>query len=372
MRFGGLELGPEHLRVGDGQGAIGGKPLTLTEWDVKEHSTSCRDDPLLAGPGPLLMGLMGVVRNLAGRYAELAVVAVAAVLGLTVQAPLVRVAGDTGIDVLLAVLVFATAVTIRPAALRHLPQGWRNMLAALVAGVTMLPILSWAVSRLVAAGSLRDGIMTVGLAPCEIASVATTSMAGGDAAASAGLLIGSTAATIAVAGPLLTIETGHSSIHQGQVALNLTLVVVLPLVVGLLVGTAQPVRSRTSIADTVATLSVAGLVAGIAAHVHLSIHYLAVTAALAVFLAGSMGLGGLLSRGTDRASGIAIVLTTSMRDFAIAAAIAAQAFGPAAAAPLGIYGILVLVWGTAAAGYLRSRSARRTPGGGRREAERTG
>jgi hypothetical protein len=44
-----------------------------------------------------------------------------------------------------------------------------------------------------------------------------------------------------------------------------------------------------------------------------------------------------------------------MRDFAVAAALAAAAFGPAAAAPLGLYGIAVLIWGTAAAGALRAR-----------------
>ena len=33
-----------------------------------------------------------------------------------------------------------------------------------------------------------------------------------------------------------------------------------------------------------------------------------------------------------------------MRDFAIAAGLAAAAFGPAAAAPLGLYGIAVLIW----------------------------
>jgi hypothetical protein len=35
-----------------------------------------------------------------------------------------------------------------------------------------------------------------------------------------------------------------------------------------------------------------------------------------------------------------------MRDFAVAAGIATSAFGATAAAPLGIYGILVLVFGT--------------------------
>jgi len=45
-----------------------------------------------------------------------------------------------------------------------------------------------------------------------------------------------------------------------------------------------------------------------------------------------------------------------MRDFAIAAGLAAAAFGPAAAAPLGLYGIMVLVWGTAVGSALRGRA----------------
>ena len=35
---------------------------------------------------------------------------------------------------------------------------------------------------------------------------------------------------------------------------------------------------------------------------------------------------------------------------------ATAAFGPQAAAPLGLYGIAVLIWGTAAAGTLRARA----------------
>jgi hypothetical protein len=49
-----------------------------------------------------------------------------------------------------------------------------------------------------------------------------------------------------------------------------------------------------------------------------------------------------------------------MRDFAIAAGLATSAFGAAAAAPLGLYGVVVLVWGTAVAGFARRR-ARPTP-----------
>jgi len=40
-----------------------------------------------------------------------------------------------------------------------------------------------------------------------------------------------------------------------------------------------------------------------------------------------------------------VILPTTMRDFAVAAGIAASAFGIASAAPLGSYGVMVLVFG---------------------------
>ncbi len=289
-------------------------------------------------------------------YPELIAVLAAAVLGLSVQSPLAWLASHQGINILLAVLVFATAVTIEPAALRRLSATWRSLLAALAAGVTVLPALSWAVSRIVAAGSLRDGIMTVGLAPCEIASVATTAMAGGEAALSAGALIGSTVVAVAAAGPILTLEAGHAAVHPGHIIISLALVVALPLAAGVLLRARVSLGARAERAATAtAVLAVAALVALIAAEVHLSTRYFAVALALVVFLAGSALVGRLLGAGTRRSSAIALLLTTSMRDFAIAAGLATAAFGPAASAPLGLYGILVLVWGTAAAGVLRKR-----------------
>ncbi|MFY9667258.1 MAG: hypothetical protein WAK44_04860, partial [Trebonia sp.] len=241
------------------------------------------------------------------------------------------------------------------------------------------------------------GVLTVGLAPCEIASVATTAMAGGEAAVAAGLLIGSTVAAVAVAGPILALEAGHAGFSPSGVIGNLALVVALPLAVGIALrasaGPAAEVRAERSprasappaagvraeraptrislrawlstttralatpraqrIASHVALAAVAALVALIAAEVHFSAGYAAVAAALVVFLLASVVVGRLLGLRAPRPVAAALLLTTSMRDFAIAAGLAAAAFGPAAAAPLGLYGILVLVWGTAAAGALR-------------------
>ena len=185
------------------------------------------------------------VRGLLASYPELAAVLAAAIIGLSVQRPLAWLAARQGINVLLAVLVFATAVTIEPAALRRAAAAWRPLLAALAIGVTVLPALAWAAARLVPGGPLRDGVLTVGLAPCEIASVATTAMAGGEAAVAAGLLIGSTVAAVAVAGPILALEAGHAGFSPSGVIGNLALVVALPLAVGIaLRASAEPRSGR--------------------------------------------------------------------------------------------------------------------------------
>ena len=337
------------------------------------------------------------LRALLARYPELAAVLAAAVIGLSVQRPLAWLAARQGINVLLAVLVFATAVTIEPAALRRAASAWQRLLVALAVGATVLPALSWAVARMVPAGPLRNGVLTVGLAPCEIASVATTAMARGEAAIAAGALIGSTVVAVAIAGPVLALEAGHAGFSPGGVIANLALVVALPLAVGIALrasagppasvrasepptvgvrGERAPMRiawrawSATAralatpraqrAASHVALAAVAALVALIASEVHLSAGYATVAAALAVFLLASAVIGRLLGLRAPCPVAAAFLLTTSMRDFAIAAGLAAAAFGPAAAAPLGLYGILVLVWGTAAAGTLR-RERRPSP-----------
>ncbi len=308
------------------------------------------------------------LRTLLASYPELTAVLVAAITGLSVQRPFAWLADRSGISALLAVLVFATAVTIGPAALRGLASAWRPLIAALVTGVTVLPALSWAASLIVAAGPLREGIMALGLAPCEIASVATTAMAGGEAALSAGVLIGSTVITVALAGPVLAMEARHAGVRPGGIIPSLALVVFLPLAVGIALraGAVVPPAARVlataraqRAASATALFAVAALVALIAAQVRLSPRYAAVGGALAVFVAGSALAGRLLGARSRPPAAAALLLTTSMRDFAVAAGLAAAAFGPAAAAPLGLYGVLVLAWGTAAAGLLRQRQRQR-------------
>ncbi len=290
-------------------------------------------------------------------YRELAIVAVAAAIGLTVQGPVAWVVRHQGIDVFLVILVFFTALTIEPGTLRDLPAAWRRLSVALIAGITVLPALSWLVAHLVTAGHLRDGVAAIGLAPGEFASIATTAMAGGDVALAGGLLVGSTVLTVILAGPILAAEASGTALDPWHILVNLLCIVAVPLGAGVAVrATLRPPRRVIEAASTVSTLSVAALVALVAAEVHFARSYLTVLAAVAAFLAVSAGLGLLVGRGTTLRVREALLLTLSMRDFAIAAGLATAAFGPEAAAPLGLYGIAVLVWGTGAAGFLRART----------------
>jgi predicted Na+-dependent transporter len=296
-----------------------------------------------------------------GAYRELLVVAAAAVLGLTVQSPLGQVARHQGIDVVLVILVLSAAITIEPKSLRQLLASWRPLALALLVGASALPTLSWLVAHLVSAGPLREGVTTIGLAPCEIASIATTAMAGGDVALAGGMLIGSTILTVSLAGPILAVEQSGGSVHPGHIIVNLLLIVAAPLAVGL------AIRSQTELprhgqvtAATTSTITVGALVALVASEVHLSGKYLMVLIAILVFLLVSAIVGRIIGRTGGQPQMRAVLLTTSMRDFAIAAALATAAFGPAAAAPLGLYGIIVLIWGTGGAGFMRARHSQRS------------
>jgi predicted Na+-dependent transporter len=301
--------------------------------------------------------MTGRRRGVLAEYRELVLVAAAAAIGLSVHRPLLWLVRHQGIDAFLVVLVFSTALGIAPRSLRRLPSSWRPLGLALAIGVGILPIISWLAAHLVGHAALRHGVLTIGLAPCEIASIATTAMAGGDVALAGGVLIGSTVLTVALAGPILAIEVPGASVHPGHIVVNLLLVVAAPLAAAVALRSLVELPPRAKVvASTTSTVAVAVLVALVAAEIRFSTAYLPVVVAVLAFLGASAVVGHVAARIGEGESKQAILLTISMRDFAIAAGLAAAAFGPAAAAPLGLYGVAVLVWGTGAAGFMRARA----------------
>ena len=261
-----------------------------------------------------------------------------------------------GIDAALAVLVFTTGLALRVADLAAVRTAWRRVAVALAISTAALPALAWAASRLISDPVLRAGMLTAGVAPAEVATVALCVIAGGDAAVCAVILAASTLVTVLAAGPVLALAGAAATVPAGALLGTLALVVALPLAAGIGLRTRWAPGPRAGAAarlGTVAALLV--LLWQVASQIRLAAGYLSVIAALAVFLAGSALLGGLLSARLPAGRRVAVLLPVTMRDFAVAAGIAATAFGPAAAAPLGVYGVFVLVAGTVIAGFAARR-----------------
>jgi BASS family bile acid:Na+ symporter len=149
---------------------------------------------------------------------------------------------------------------------------------------------------------------------------------------------------------VLALAGAAATVPAASLLGTLALVVALPLAAGIGLRAVWAPGARASAAvriGTVAALLI--LLWQVASQIRLDAGYLQVSAALAAFLAGSALLGGLLSVRLPAGRAVAVLLPVGLRDFAVAAGIAATAFGPAAAAPLGVYGVFVLVTGSAIA-----------------------
>ncbi|MGO8958415.1 MAG: hypothetical protein ACLQFR_13755 [Streptosporangiaceae bacterium] len=267
------------------------------------------------------------------------------------------------ISVVLAILVFASAMTV-PAGVLHRVRALAPRLGLVViATAVALPVLAFALSRLLSAGALRDGVLAVGVAPAEVASVAITGIAGGEVGAAAVLLVSSTLICVAVAGPILALVGGHgvSSVH---VLISLIIVVGVPLVAGLAVKRLAAVGERVDLGSQAAAIvAVIVLVWLVSGQVRVSAAYGTLLAVLVALILASAALGLLLGWRAEQRARTSVVLTVSMRDFAVASGIAAAAFGPAAAAPLGLYGVLVMAWGALVARLLSRRTGRASSAG---------
>ena len=290
---------------------------------------------------------------LAGKVDRLLVplVLVVGFIGIAVPGP-PRSADSTGlVNPTLALLVFTAGLTVDTTALGKARRRGLRLVTTLAVSSVALPALAWALSHLVS-GPARGGILAVGVAPSEVASLGLAAMAGGEVALSAMLLVASSVVAVLASGLILSLLSGAAAVHTGGVLATLVVVVAVPLGTGVLVrrllARSEVLLGAGRLAGTAALLVLLWEVAG---EVQLRSPYLAVVGALVGFLGGAGALGWLLTRGLDRPARTAVLLPVSMRDFAVAAGIAASAFGTGSVGPLGIYGVLVLFAGAVVARF---------------------
>jgi BASS family bile acid:Na+ symporter len=264
-------------------------------------------------------------------------------------------------DLLLAALVLATALGISGADLLALRRHAAAVATLSIAPLVVLAPAAWAIGQLFGE-STRDGLLAVGLSSSEVATVGLAALAGADATIALGAVTGSLVLS-ALLGPVaigwLAGHAGHGG--SGHLLVRFALVVILPLILGVAIRSAKLAAGWLSVRDAERD-GVAAVVVAVLVYAALSgtegAHGLgaALIASLA-FLIVSAVLAALWQRGSrHEATAVPGALAIAMRDFAVAAALASQAFGNRAAAVPGVYGVVMLLAGSAFVG-LRTRRA---------------
>lgn len=277
----------------------------------------------------------------------------AAVLGLVLPSGALAARSD----LLLALLVLATALGISFADLARLREHARAVAILSLAPLPVLVGAAWLLGRPFAP-LVRDGLLAVGLSSSEVAAVGLVALAGADATIALGVVTGSLVLA-ALVGPVAIGWLSGSAVHVGSAHLlgRFALVVLVPLLVGVAVRSRSALATRLADADVdaaregVAALTVAVLVYAALSGTHGAHHLGAALIASVAFLIVCACLAGLWRRlDGRRTSAIPGAFTIAMRDFAVAAALATQAFGTAAGAVPGVYGVVMLVAAAIAAG----------------------
>jgi BASS family bile acid:Na+ symporter len=286
---------------------------------------------------------------------------VAAVLALIVPSPSVA---DRS-DLLLAALVLATALGIAGSDLVALRRHAVAVTVLSVAPLILLTMAAWALGHLFAQNT-RDGLLAVGLSSSEVASVGLAALARADATIALGAVTGSLVLA-ALVGPVaigwLAGHAGHGG--GGHLLVRFALVVILPLIAGVAIRSAPVaarwLRPRDAERDGVAAVVVAVLVYAALSGTQ-GAHGLgsALLASLA-FLLVSGAVAALWQRRARDATAVPGALAIAMRDFAVAAALASQAFGNRAAAVPGVYGVVMLLAGSAFVGLRTHRGSGDAP-----------
>jgi predicted Na+-dependent transporter len=272
-------------------------------------------------------------------------------------AALALVVPSTGLsersDLVLAALVLFTALGMRPAQLLGLRRRVGALLALVVMPFVLLASLGWLVS-LAFSGAVSEGVLALGVSSTEVAAVGLVAIAGGSAVLALGALTGSLVLAALAGPPLLGALAGaEADVAVGELVGRFSLVVLMPLAVGLLIRAGSPTleRAEPELAG-LATLALVVLVYAAMSGADQGGELVEAAAASALFLtATAVVVAGWLALAPPelRATGALVI---ELRDFAVAAALASQAFGPPAATVSGVYGVLMLLLGAAVAHWL--------------------
>lgn len=262
------------------------------------------------------------------------------------------------VDLLLALLVFVTALDIEPHQLLRVVTHARPIVLLAVLPLIALAVLGWGLAQLVH-GPIRDGTLALGVAPAEVASVGLIGLMGGASELALAVLALSLVLS-ATAGPPLLALLGHTQHGVDVTSLmgRFALVVIVPLALGVAIRGVLPrvARYETAFSTSSSAIVVVLIFASLSATRGANLASAALISAAFLTVSGLFAAGA--ARALSRRRQPHLALTIAMRDFAVAAALATSAFGSSAAQVAGIYGAEMLIAGAIVTTIARRRALR--------------
>jgi BASS family bile acid:Na+ symporter len=208
----------------------------------------------------------------------------------------------------------------------------RGVLLTLAANFILVPLLAYAVARLLPIGQAAQvGLMLVATAAGAPFLIKLTQLANGDTAFGAGVLVLLLAGTIIYMPIVVPLVAPQATVSAMSIAMPLILTMLLPLGAGLLIDASfeRLAAMLQPIAGTVSSLALVALVAlTVLANFHdiLGVFGTGAIAAAVLVIGGAFALGYLLG-GADPREREVIALATAQRNVAAATVVATQSFG---------------------------------------------
>ncbi|MGI8552379.1 MAG: bile acid:sodium symporter family protein [Dehalococcoidia bacterium] len=250
---------------------------------------------------------------------------------------------------LLALMVVGVGIGQSPRALLGQPRDLVQSLPVVAIQLTLLPLVAFGLSRALPVGNLRLGLVVVGLAPAEVTSALAALLAKGSATFALRVLaISLAASTVSTPLWLSLFGTGHGGLSATNLFVELLLAIVVPLIAASLLRVAAPrvanLERVWAALSAVAVVLLIFIVAGGLRDLPVDQGLLQLGAALAAFVAVCYLLGFLLGLVLRLPEGErrAVLFSTGMREFGVAAAVATAAFSTTAAAVAAIYGVMMI------------------------------
>jgi len=260
---------------------------------------------------------------------------------------------------LLGAVMFAMGMSLRPENFAEVLKRPREVVLGLTLQYSLMPILAWAVARLLGLDALLTaGLVLVGACPGGTASNVVCYLARGDLALSISLTTLSTVMAVA-ATPLLTwLLIGRTvPVPVADMFADILVVVLVPVLAGVLLNrlfghALQPLKRLSPLLSVAA---IALIIAVIVALNHDRLGDLALPVVIAVAAHNLLGLacGYLLARllGFDQRVSRTLAIEVGMQNSGLGVALAGKYFAAAAALPGAVFSVWHNISGSALAAF---------------------